>query len=66
LKLLPYLGFDVLVAGIKITEMSFEGVNFLKGEITFAERVHAFHDIEQPASRLGRFASEKKRSLPFR
>jgi hypothetical protein len=66
LKLLTYLGFDVLVAGIEIAEMAFEGVDLFNREITLAERLHAFHHIEQPAARLPRFTSEEKRSLPVR
>ena len=49
LKLLAYLGFDVLVAGIEIAEMPFECVDFLKREFPLAERFHALHDIEQAA-----------------
>src|SRR6476660_1583964 len=66
LKLLPYLGFDVLVAGIEIAEMPFESVDLIKCEVAFPELLHAFHDIEQPAAGLRRFAPEKQRLLPFR
>jgi hypothetical protein len=34
LKLLAYLGFDVLVAGIEIAEMPFESVDILQREVT--------------------------------
>ena len=66
LKLLTYLGFDVLVAGIEIAEMPLEGVDLVKREVAFPERLHAFHDIEQPAARLRRFIPEEERLLPFR
>src|ERR1700680_3966985 len=65
LELLTYLGFDVLVAGIKTAKMPFESVNLVEGEVTFAERFHTFHDVEQPAARLRRFISKEKCSLPF-
>jgi hypothetical protein len=35
LKLLTYLGLDVLVAGIEIAEMPFERVDFVKREVAF-------------------------------
>src|SRR5258708_24212040 len=66
LKLLAYLGFDVLVAGIKIAKLPLERVDLVEREVAFAERLHAFHDVEQPATRLRRFTSEEKRLLPFR
>src|SRR5437773_1408476 len=66
LKLLAYLGPDVLVAWIKFAQMPLESVDLVKREIAFAQRLHTFHDVEQPAARLRRFTSEKKRSLPFR
>ena len=66
MKLLAYLGFDVLIAGIKFAQMPFEGVNLVQREVAFPKRLHALHDVEQPAPRLRRFASEEKRSLPFR
>ncbi len=66
LKLLTYLGFDVLVAGIEFAEMPFESVDLVERKLALAERFHALHDVEQPAARLRRFASEKKRSPPFR
>jgi hypothetical protein len=37
LKLLPHLGLDVLVAGIEVTEMPLEGVDFVECEIALAE-----------------------------
>src|ERR1700688_820135 len=64
LKLLTYLGVDVLVAGIEIAKMPFECVDFLKREFPLAERFHALHDIEQPAARLRRFVPEEERPLP--
>src|SRR5689334_9741893 len=45
--------------------MSFEGVDFIQREFALAERLDAFQDIDQPATRLKRFVSEKKRLLPF-
>src|SRR5450759_3434427 len=66
LKLLANLGFDVLVARIEIAEMPLEGVDFVKREVSFPKRFHAFHDVEQPAARFRRFISEEKRFLPFR
>src|SRR5437868_2772432 len=61
LKLLTYLRLDVLVAGIEIAEMPLESVDLVKREVSLAERFHALDDIEQPAPRLRRFISEKKR-----
>src|ERR1700737_3795401 len=66
LKLLSIFGFDVLVTGIEITEMPFEGVNLVKRELAFPKRLHALHDVEQPATRLRRFIPQEKRLLPFR
>ncbi len=37
LKLLAYLGFDVLVAGIEIAQMLLESVDLVEREIAFAE-----------------------------
>ena len=55
LKLLAYLGLDVLIAGIEVAKMPLESIDLFKGEITFAERLHAFHHVEQPAAGLRRF-----------
>jgi hypothetical protein len=66
LKLLTYLGFDVLVAGVEIAQMPLESVDFIKREVTLAKRLHAFHDIEQPAACIRRFIPEEKRLPPFR
>src|SRR5450759_4330544 len=66
LKLLANLGFDVLVARIEIAEMPLEGVDFVKREISFPKRFHAFHDVEHPAARFRRFIPEEKRLLPIR
>jgi hypothetical protein len=65
LKLLAYLRFDVLVAGIKIAEMAFERVDLVKGELALAERLDAIHDVEQPSARVRRFIPEEKRFPPF-
>jgi hypothetical protein len=65
LQLLTYLGFDVLVAGIEIAEMPLEGIDLVKREVAFPERLHAFHHVEQPAAGLRRLISEEKRLLPF-
>src|SRR5258705_9128884 len=46
--------------------MSLESVDLVKREVPLAERLDAFHDVEQPAARLRRFVSEEKRLLPFR
>ena len=46
--------------------MSLESVDLVKREVPRAERLDAFHDVEQPAARLRRFVSEEKRLLPFR
>jgi hypothetical protein len=59
LELLTYLRLDVLVAGIEIAEMAFERVNVIEREVALAKRLHAFHDVEQPTTRLRRFISEK-------
>src|SRR5258708_1815102 len=66
LKLLAYLRPDVLVAGIEPAEMPLESVDLIERELTLAERLHAFHDIEQPAPRFQRFVPKEKRFLPFR
>src|ERR1700722_1931848 len=66
LKLLAYLRFDVLVAGIEIAEMAFESVDFVKRELALAERLDAVHDIEQPSARVRRFISEEKRPRGLR
>src|SRR6185295_12652786 len=66
LKLLAYLRPYVLVAGIELAEMPLEGVDLIERELALAERLHAFHDVEQPAPRFQRFIPEEKRSLPFR
>jgi hypothetical protein len=65
LQLLAYLRLDVLVAGIEIAEMPFEGVDLVKGEIAFAKGLHALHDVEQPTARFRRLVSEEERLLPF-
>ena len=46
LKLLTYLGFDVLVSGIEIAKVLLKSINFFKSEFALAQRIHAFHDIE--------------------
>src|ERR1700738_5636038 len=66
LKLLAYLGFDVLIAGIKFAQMPFEGVNLVQREVAFPKRLRALHDVEQPRRRLRRFIPEEKCLLPFR
>src|ERR1700722_11927434 len=66
LQLLAYLRFDVLVARIEFAEMPLEGVDLVQREVALAERLHAFHDVEQPAARLRRFISEEKCLLPVR
>ena len=45
--------------------MPLEGIHFVKREVAFAERLHAFHDVEQPAACLRRLLSQKKCLLPF-
>jgi hypothetical protein len=65
LKLLTYLWFDVLIAGIEIAEMALECVHLVKGKVAFPQRLHTFHNVEQPPARIGRFAPEEERSLPF-
>ncbi len=42
LKLLTYLGFDILVAGIEIAQMPLEGVDHVEREVALTERLHAF------------------------
>jgi hypothetical protein len=65
LKLLTNLWLDVLVTGIEFAEVPLEGIDFVETEITLAKRLHAFHDVEQPATRFKGRASEKERLLPF-
>jgi len=45
--------------------MPFEGVDLVKREVPFPQRLHALHDIEQPAARFRRFASQEERPLPI-
>jgi len=52
LKLLTYLGLDVLVAGIEIAKMPLECVDLVKREVALPQRLHAFHYVEQPAARF--------------
>jgi hypothetical protein len=59
LQLLTYLGFDVLIAGMEVAEMPLEGIDLVKREVPFAERLYAFHDVEQPAACLRGFISEE-------
>lgn len=65
LKLLPHLRPDVLVAGIEITEVPFESIDLVKGEVSLAKRLHALHHIQQPAARFRGFVSEEKCLLPI-
>src|SRR3954451_226302 len=65
LQLLTYLGLDVLIAGIEFAEMPLEGIHLVKGEVWFAQRLHAFHHVQQPAACLGRFIPEEEGPLPF-
>lgn len=45
--------------------MPLKGVDFFKREVPLAERLHAFHDVEQPAPGLRRLVPEKQRLLPL-
>ena len=45
--------------------MPVEGINLVKGKLALAQRLDAFHDVQQPAARLKRFASEKECFLPY-
>jgi hypothetical protein len=54
LELLTYLGLDVLVARIEVTEMPLEGVDLLKREIPLTERINAF--VRGRFARRRRFA----------
>jgi hypothetical protein len=65
LELLTYLRPDILVAGIEFAKMPLECIDVVEREITFIQRFHAFHDVEQPAARLKGFAPEKECLLPF-
>src|SRR5436309_15937419 len=66
LKLLTYLRLHVLVARIELAEVPLESIDLFEREFAFTERLHAFHDIEQPTARFRRFVPEEKRLLPFR
>jgi hypothetical protein len=66
LQLLPNLGSYVLVARIEIAKMPLESVDLIKREVAFAERLHAIHNIKEPAARLRRLIPEEERSLPLR
>src|SRR3954465_4249879 len=66
LQLLTYLRPDVLVTRIELAKMPLEGVDLIQRELALAERLHAFHDVEQPTPRFQRFIPEEKRFLPFR
>src|SRR5882672_12510262 len=65
LKLLAYLRPDVLVARVEIAKMQFESVDLIECEVSLAKRLHAFHDVQQPAPRFWRFASKEERLLPI-
>jgi hypothetical protein len=65
LKLLTYLWFDVLIAGIEVAKMALERIDFVKGEVALPQRFHTFHDVEQPSARFRRFIPEEQRFLPF-
>src|SRR3979409_2489091 len=65
LKLLTNLGADVLVARVKIDEMTFESIDFVERESALAERLDALHHIEQPAARFQRLVPEEEGFLPF-
>src|SRR5579872_206852 len=65
LKLLTYLGFDVLVSGIEIAKVSLKTINFFKCEFPLTQRLHTFHYVKQPTARFQRLASKEERLLPF-
>jgi hypothetical protein len=46
LKLLTYLGSNVLVAGVEIAEMALEGIDLVQGKIALTQRLHALHDVQ--------------------
>src|SRR4051794_18429400 len=65
LQLLADFRPDVLVAGIEFAEIPVERIDLIQRELALAERLHAFHDVEQPSPSLRRLAAEKEGSLPF-
>ena len=65
MKLLTYLGFDVLVARVETTETTLKSVDFVESEFSFPERFDAFHDVEQPSTCLQRLMSEEEGLLPL-
>jgi len=52
LELLANLWADILIAGVKIAEKPLEPVYLFECKFSFAQRLHAFHDIEKPAASL--------------
>ena len=65
LELLANLWPHILVTRVKFAEVPLESVNFIEREFAPAQRLHAFHDVEQPAACFKRFVSQEQRFLPF-
>src|SRR3981189_2697375 len=45
--------------------MPLKSIDLIKRKVALPERLHALHDIEQPATAFQRFISEEKCLLPF-
>ncbi len=65
LKLLADFIFYVIVVGKNIAEALFKCVDVAQIKFLLTNRLDAFHDFDKPASCLGNFTSQEKRSLPF-
>ena len=65
LKLLSNLRPDVLVTRIDISKVALERVDLIKGEVSLAERLDAFHHIKQPAAGFERLVPEEQCLLPL-
>jgi len=66
LKLLADFIFYVFVVWKNATETFFKCINFIQVEFRLADRINAFHDFDEPASRIRPFIPKEKCSLPFR
>jgi hypothetical protein len=55
----------VSIVRIEIAQRAFESVDVLKLEFRPADGLHAFHDLDQPASRIRRFVAQEARLAPL-
>ena len=62
LELLANFRADVVVIGMKLGEVAFEGVHLLQREFGLPQTLHAGHDIDEPAA-LFKVAPRQKRGV---